>query len=163
MFVHNQLEEACETVYRLFIKNIRKCVISMNSWDIDYVWLDSDNIFEWLSGSGTTLSDAGRARTEIFGWSTLYNRIGTDREWNRKCEIPEMMSLGNDLLADQSQPRGYPSLSVRIRKSYKNREVHFGVRPALRRARMGSDGRSTTGKGVAKAWLCVRTDTDADL
>src|SRR4029434_870355 len=46
-------------------------------------------------------------------------------------------------LADQSQPRGYPSLSVRIRKSYKNREVHVGVRPALQRARMGSDGRST--------------------
>src|SRR4029434_8779150 len=66
-------------------------------------------------------------------------------------------------LADQSQPRGYPSLSVRIRKSYKNREVHVGVRPALRRARMGLDGRSTTGKGVAKAWLCVWTDTDADL
>src|SRR4029434_6168778 len=43
-------------------------------------------------------------------------------------------------LADQSQPRGYPSLSIRIRKSYKNREVHVGVRPALRRARMGSDG-----------------------
>src|SRR4029434_2923117 len=31
-------------------------------------------------------------------------------------------------LADQSQPRGYPLLSVRIRKSYKNREVHVGVR-----------------------------------
>ena len=37
MFVHNQQEEACETVYRLFIKNVRKCVISMNSWDIGWV------------------------------------------------------------------------------------------------------------------------------
>jgi len=137
MFVHNQLEEACETVYRLFIKNIRKCVISMNSWDIDYVWLDSDNIFEWLSGSGTTLSDAGRARTEIFGWSTLYNRIGTDREWNRKCEIPEMMSLGNDFVSGPITAKG---VSVAIRSYPKKLQKSRGARRCPSSSPKGSDG-----------------------
>jgi len=58
---------------RLFIKNVRKCGISMNSWEIDSVGLGSGsekNI--WMAvglgpGSVTTLSDAGRARTEKVG------------------------------------------------------------------------------------------------
>lgn len=54
---------------RLFIKNIRKCVISLKSSDIDSVGFGSgsDKIFEWLLGSGTSLSDTGWARREIFG------------------------------------------------------------------------------------------------
>ena len=174
MFVHNQLEEACETVYRLFIKNIRKCVISMNSWDIDYVWLDSDNIFEWLSGSGTTLSDAGRARTEIFGWSTLYNRIGTDREWNRKCEIPEMMSLGNDFVSGPITAKG---VSVAIRSYPKKLQKSRGARRCPSSSPKGSDGLGWAfhhGEGCCQgvamcpspskritinlAWVCLLTD-----
>src|SRR4029434_123554 len=61
-------------------------------------------------------------------------------------------------LADQSQPRGYPSLSVRIRKSYKNREVHVCVRPALRRARMGVPPRERVLPWRGYVSVSVQTD-----
>ena len=61
-------------------------------------------------------------------------------------------------LADQSQPRGYPSLSVHIRKSYKNREVHVGVRPALRRARMGVPPRERVLPWRGYVSVSVQTD-----
>src|SRR4029434_9383581 len=54
---------------RIFIKNVRKCGISMNSSEIDSV--GSVRVRKkYLNGcrtQGTTLSDAGRARTEKVG------------------------------------------------------------------------------------------------
>lgn len=141
---------------RLFIKNVCKCVSSMNSWDIDSiglrsVWTNYFNCFQLVLGSGTTLLDTAGSDRKM-GLIHSLNRIGTDREWNRKCEIPEMMSFGNDFFSGPITAKG---VSVAIRsypKSYENREVH-SVSVQLSE---GLGWAFHLGEGVAKAWLCVR-------
>ena len=71
-----------------------------------------------------------------------------------------MMSFRNDFVSGPITAKG---VSVAIRSYPKKLQKSRGARRCPSSSPKGSDGHSTTGKGVAKAWLCVRPDTDADL